>query len=308
MTRWRTSVAIAMAAVLVLPVPLQAAGGGGGGGGGGMSPSQSEPQYDPATEYSNGVTAFNAQDYKKAVIAFDRVITALPSFAPARYMQGASYMNLGNYKKARRALDAAVKADPKMIDGWRDLAITYAMLGDAAKSATARDTLVQRKTECAGTCSDAAALDAALAKIDAAAAGKVQAAGPDHPLRSVASIDAVYVSAVSLINHHRYDEAIGQLEDAVWSAGPHPDITTYLGFANRKLGRYETARRWYEAALTVAPRHRGALEYYGELKLELGDTAGARQHLARLDQLCAFGCQQADELRRWIRESARSAS
>ena len=69
-----------------------------------------------------------------------------------------------------------------------------------------------------------------------------------------------------------------------------------------------TRRGRGEQALTVAPRHRGALEYYGELKLELGDLAGAQSHLARLDRICGFGCYQADELREWIAESRRSAS
>ena len=135
-----------------------------------------------------------------------------------------------------------------------------------------------------------------------------QALGPSHPIAPLASIDALYVSAVSKINEHRYEEAIAELEGSLWAAGPHPDVLTYLGFANRKLKRYDEARRWYEMALAVAPTHRGALEYYGELKLELGDAAGARAHLARLDALCGFGCQQADELRRWIREAGKSAS
>ena len=31
-----------------------------------------------------------------------------------------------------------------------------------------------------------------------------------------------------------------------------------------------------------------------------GDIAGARLMLARLDKLCAYGCADAEELRRWI--------
>ena len=121
------------------------------------------------------------------------------------------------------------------------------------------------------------------------------------------SVDAAYVAAVSLINEGRYEPAIAGLERSLWSAGPHPDLLTYLGFASRKLQRYDQARHWYEMALAVEPEHRGAIEYYGELKLETGDLAGARAHLARLDKICGFGCQQADELRDWIEERARSA-
>ena len=31
-----------------------------------------------------------------------------------------------------------------------------------------------------------------------------------------------------------------------------------------------------------------------------GDTAGAKLMLARLDRICAYGCAEAEELRRWI--------
>jgi len=291
----------------VLPLaPVFAAGGGGGGG---MSaPSQSAPQYDPAAEYQKGIAAYQAQDFKGAVTAFRRVVDVATTHAPALYLLGSSYLQMGDFKKAKRPLEAAVRYDAAMIEAHRDLGVVQAKLGDKAKATEQRDALAARKTQCASTCPDAASLDAAITAIEAAIAGSPQAMAPTRAIAPLASIDALYVSAVSKINEHRYDEAIAELEGSLWSAGPHPDVLTYLGFANRKLHRYEKARAWYEMALAVAPNHRGALEYYGELKLELGDAAGARQHLARLDTLCGFGCQQADELRHWIREADKSAS
>lgn len=288
--------------------PAAAAGGGGGGGGGFSGPSQSAPQYDPAAEYQKGIAAYQAQNFKGAVTAFRHVTDTVATHAPAQYLLGSSYLQMGDFKKAKRPLELAVKYDAAMIDAHRDLAIVLAKLGDAAKAAEQRADLAARKTQCAGTCPDAASLDAAIAAVDAAMAGSPQAYAPQRAIAPLASIDALYVSAVSKINEHRYGEAIAELESSLWAAGPHPDVLTYLGFANRKLHRYETARGWYEMALAVAPNHRGALEYYGELKLELGDVAGAKAHLARLDGLCGFGCQQADELRRWLRESGKSAS
>ena len=105
---------------------------------------------------------------------------------------------------------------------------------------------------------------------------------------------------MSLINEHRYADAIISLQTAGMSFGAHPDILTYLGFANRKLGKYDVAEGYYKAALAIYPNHRGALEYYGELKVERGDLAGAKANLAKLDRVCTFGCSQADELRLWI--------
>ncbi|GEN99081.1 hypothetical protein NSE01_09140 [Novosphingobium sediminis] len=301
--------AVSLAALItLLPVSPVWAAGGGGGGGGGMAPSQSAPQYDPAAEYQKGIAAYQAQNFKDAATAFRRVTDVVTTHAPAQYLLGSSYLQLGDLKKAKRPLEMAVKYDAAMIEAHRDLGVVLAKLGDKAKATAQRDQLSARKTQCGPTCAEAASLDAAIAAVDAAMAGSPQAFAPQRAIAPLASIDAVYVSAVSKINEHRYAEAIAELEGTLWAAGPHPDVLTYLGFANRKLHRYDTARGWYEMALAVAPNHRGALEYYGELKLELGDVAGAKAHLARLDTLCGFGCQQADELRRWLREAAPSAS
>jgi Tfp pilus assembly protein PilF len=82
--------------------------------------------------------------------------------------------------------------------------------------------------------------------------------------------------------------------------GPHPDVLTYQGYTWRKLGELEKAEAYYRQALAIAPNHLGATEYYGELKVERGDLAGARLMLAKLDLNCAFACAEAEELRRWI--------
>lgn len=302
--RFATGVAIAM----FVTQPLSAAGGGGGGGGGMGMPSESTPQYDPAAEYQKGVAAYQAQDFKGAATAFKHVTDAVPKNAPAQYLLGSSLLRQGDFKKAKKPLEMAVKYDATMIDATRDLGIAYAKLGDVAKAAAQRDALAAMKGACGEPCAKAGQLDAAIAAVAAAVGGNPQALAPSHPFGSPQAADKVYVAAVGLINEGNYADAIVRLEDAVWSDGPHPDLMTYLGFANRKLKRYDAARTWYEQALAVAPQHRGALEYYGELKLELGDLAGARAHLARLDRICGFGCQQADELRQWIAESRRSAS
>ena len=299
--------ALALAMALGLAQPALSSGGGGGGGA--SMPSTSAPDYDPVVEYRTGIAAFEAKDYKKAATAFRRVIAVMPSHAPAQYLLGASLIGLGDFKRAIKPLEAALKADPNLIEAQRDLAISYARQGDTVKAAARRVALNARKVACAGTCPEASQIDAALGAVDAALTGAPpQALGPAHALRSLASIDGTYVQAVSLINEGRYAPAITLLEGALWSAGPHPDLLTYLGYANRKLGNYDIAGSWYRAALAVAPSHRGALEYYGELKLQRGDRRGALAHLARLEQLCGFGCVQADELRVQIAEAGQSAS
>lgn len=300
----------ALALVLTLAATTPAYSNGGGGGSGASMPSTSAPEYDPVVEYRNGIEAFEAKDYKKAAAAFKRVVAVAPTHAPAQYLLGASLLGLGDYKRAVKSLEAALKADPELIDAQRDLAISYARKGDTAKATAQRDALDARKAACAGDCPAAAQIDAALSAVNATLTGGAppQAFGPTRPLHSLAAIDATYVEAVSLINEGRYEPAIALLKGALWSAGPHPDLLTYIGYANRKLGHYGTATGWYRAALAVAPEHRGAIEYYGELKLERGDRRGALAHLALLERICRFGCVQADELRAQIAEAGQSAS
>jgi tetratricopeptide (TPR) repeat protein len=158
-------------------------------------------------------------------------------------------------------------------------------------------------TECAGSCAQAAELKAAADAVTEALSGGPQARiDPREKLlfASPASGDRSYLAAVGLINEHRYEAAIAELERAAAAFGPHPDILTYLGFANRKLKRFEIAEGYYRAALEAAPGHRGATEYYGELMIERGQLADARTMLSRLDAQCRFGCAEAEELRRWV--------
>jgi tetratricopeptide (TPR) repeat protein len=53
----------------------------------------------------------------------------------------------------------------------------------------------------------------------------------------------------------------------------------------------------YEEALRINPKHRGAHEYMGEAYLEAGDLAKAKEHLAALDKLCFFGCEEYKDLK-----------
>ena len=45
------------------------------------------------------------------------------------------------------------------------------------------------------------------------------------------------------------------------------DIENYLGYAYRKSGQLQSAFTYYQRALQLDPRHRGAHEYIGEAYL-----------------------------------------
>ena len=294
-------------ALIALPAVGIAAGsgGGGGGGGGGTMPSSSAPSYDPAAEYRKGVEALQANKFADAARAFGRVVDATPKNAYAHYMLGLAKSGQNDLKAARKAYEKAVRFDANLVPARRELGVTLARLGNAAKAQAQLDDLKARETSCAGSCPQSADLKTAVAAVEAAMAtpatqptARIDPA-PSLLFASAATGDGAYLEAVGLINEGRYDAAITSLRRAEAAFGPHPDVLTYLGFANRKLGRFDVAETYYQAALAVAPAHRGATEYYGELKVERGDFAGARAMLARLDTLCRFGCAEAEELRRW---------
>ncbi len=305
--RYRSSLAM-LAACAVFAAPIAFAAGSGGSG---ASAPPSQSSYDPTVDYKKGADAFASGKYAEAAKAFKKVVSAVPKNPQANYLLGASYMAQGEFSRAVKPLEAAVRYDEKMVDARRDLGITQAKLGKADKADAQLGALKAMQEACAGTCADSAKLTDAVAKLEAAIAAGPQAQSAVAPavrLASAETLDATYVAAVGLINERRYEAAIAKLDAALWTAGPHPDVLTYLGFANRKLKNYEAAETYYREALAIAPAHRGALEYYGELKLERGDVAGAKAHLAKLEAICGFGCHEVDELRRWIAAGRSSAS
>ena len=49
--------------------------------------------------------------------------------------------------------------------------------------------------------------------------------------------------------------------------------------------------------MTIDPKHIGALEYQGELFIQLGDIEKAQGNLAKLEKICWLPCNEEYELR-----------
>ena len=94
-----------------------------------------------------------------------------------------------------------------------------------------------------------------------------------------------------------YEQALADLEVHIDKNRTSADAFNWIGYANRKLGRLEKARKAYARALFLDPDHKGAHEYAGELRLLLGDLKGAERHLEALDRICLLGCEEYDELK-----------
>ena len=294
--------ALAAAGLMTLGLPGVALASGGGGGFG-NAPS-SRPTVDVAQVYREGIEYYQAGDFKAAEKAMRTVTREARSNAQGHYMLGLARMAQDKWKPASSAFKKAVRYDKENHDARAQLGMAYIQQGKTEKATEQMAELDERLATCADACD--AKLTAAANKLRTAmnpeaANDEVAALYRPVPVNyTVADGDADYLDAVRLINIGDYDTAISQLSESQTAFGPHPDILTYIGFANRKAGNYDQAISFYSAALELQPDHVGANEYLGEYYVELGDMDAAYKQLAKLENICNFGCAETDELRSWI--------
>jgi tetratricopeptide (TPR) repeat protein len=68
------------------------------------------------------------------------------------------------------------------------------------------------------------------------------------------------------------------------------DVATLLGYASRKLGRYDDAKVWYERALAADPDHAVTWSYYGMWQAEQGNVLKAKDDLEKVRLICGTDC------------------
>ena len=132
-----------------------------------------------------------------------------------------------------------------------------------------------------------AALSFGLAASAFAAGG---GGGAEQPAAKPA--DPNYTRAKAMIEARDYANALPLLQQVVSKDPRNADAYNLMGFATRKSGNPNGSLQYYQQALAIDPRHLGAHEYIGEAYLMLDQLAQAEQHLARLDSLCVFGCNE----------------
>ena len=76
-----------------------------------------------------------------------------------------------------------------------------------------------------------------------------------------------------------------------------PDTLNYLGFALRKLDRFEEAEKFYLQGLAIDPKHNGINEYLGELYIQTNRMKLAKE---RLEILKNCNCEEYIELKELI--------
>lgn len=114
---------------------------------------------------------------------------------------------------------------------------------------------------------------------------------------SAAPRDPQYEQALRLIKQERFAQAIPLLEQVVGRNSSDADAYNLLGFSSRKLGMLDKALTYYDQALRIDPKHRGAHEYRGEAYLQLGQLDKAKEELAFLDRDCWLPCEEFSDLK-----------
>ena len=98
-----------------------------------------------------------------------------------------------------------------------------------------------------------------------------------------------------LIDEGYYDEALLALEEIV-KKNKSADVFTLIGYVERKRQNFDNSVIMYNKALSINPEHTGALNYLGEVYLELNDLENAKMCLRKLNLACLYGCLDFTEL------------
>jgi len=81
-----------------------------------------------------------------------------------------------------------------------------------------------------------------------------------------------YVSGIAALRSLGYDD--------------NADVATLIGYASRKLGRYDDAKFWYERAIAADPNHAVTWSYYGMWHAEQGNVLKAKDDLEKVRLIC----------------------
>jgi tetratricopeptide (TPR) repeat protein len=119
-----------------------------------------------------------------------------------------------------------------------------------------------------------------------------------------APTDPVLISVKDATARQEYAKASEILRGALAKAPDNANYHNLYAYSLRKGTNpdMDLVFKHYNEALRLDPKHRGAHEYIGEAYLMVGNPGKAKEHLARLDKLCFFGCGEYSDLKKAIRD------
>ena len=129
----------------------------------------------------------------------------------------------------------------------------------------------------------------------------------ETPSTSSAPRDPVLEQVAAATAKNDWGEAQATLRQALARNPDNADYHNLYAYSIRKGPNPDMSLVFehYNEALRIDPDHRGAHEYLGEAYLMLGNVAKAKEHLAVLDKLCLFACDEYTELKKAIADYER---
>lgn len=138
-----------------------------------------------------------------------------------------------------------------------------------------------------------------LCVFTALSSAPVWAAGSDDGSSNTASA-VTYDQAKAAVYAGKFAEAREMLVAITRAEPRNADAWNLLGYSSRKTGDLKAAGKAYTKALKLNPAHLGALEYQGEMYLQLGDIEKAKANLATLSSLCGT-CEEMRDLEKALK-------
>ncbi len=118
---------------------------------------------------------------------------------------------------------------------------------------------------------------------------------------ATASDDPNFQEGRKAVESQDWVKAVDLLAKAVQSDPKNADAHNFLGYAYRKVGKFDASFSHYNEALKLNPKHKHAHEYIGEAYLLTDNLRKAEQHLAELQKLCTpIPCEEYKELKRAV--------
>ena len=117
-----------------------------------------------------------------------------------------------------------------------------------------------------------------------------------------ASTDPVLQQYGEATSRKDWAAAAAIVHDAAAKTPGNADYHNLYAYAVRKGANpnMDLVFQEYNEALRINPKHRAAHEYIGEAYLMVGNLAKAKEHLARLDSLCFFPCDEFTDLKKAV--------
>ena len=130
----------------------------------------------------------------------------------------------------------------------------------------------------------------------------VQAAPDESPRAADTPADPVIERALRANAEKDWARSQSILRDALLKDARNADYHNLYAYAIRKGEKpnLDLVFKHYNEALRIDSKHLGAHEYIGEAYLMVGNVAKAKEHLAALDRLCFFGCDEYSKLKKAV--------